>query len=183
MAGGWQTTDWWHTIQRRRRMQIGRLVLFIVLRGDDPAVVKFEELRLAILQQDKASHEVAPVGQVDIENIGARRQSGHPEETVRIGRRRARILTAVADLDYSAGKNFCICRIDHPSDQLRCAGGRAINGQQDREAHSKRPFCRRNCGHAHHPTTMPALAAAAEAGFLLPPPMARAKRTLMPVFS
>jgi hypothetical protein len=33
-------------------MQIAGLVLFVVLRGDDPAVVKFKELGLAILQQD-----------------------------------------------------------------------------------------------------------------------------------
>lgn len=58
---------------------VGGLVVLVVFRRHDPDVVKFKELRVALRQQDKASHEVAPVGQVDMEKICARCQIRHAE--------------------------------------------------------------------------------------------------------
>ena len=74
--------------------------MFVVLRWHDPAVVEFEKLYLAVRQQDQARHEVVSVWQIDIEDMGPRRQPRHPEEAMRIGRRRAPALAAAAEVGF-----------------------------------------------------------------------------------
>ena len=157
--------------------------MFVVLGWHDSAVVELQKLCRAVWQQDKASHEGAPVEQMDIEEIGARCQTGQPEEAVRIGLRSAQNWTAAAYLDDRAVKNPGIHRVDYASDQIGGAGGHGVEDQKERQVQSKRPFLRPTRGHAHRSTNAPAFAAAPETGFGLSPPMARASRTLIAVFS